>query len=261
MILAVVGGTAHPASLQQREERFNRYQTWVNDKNTVFIPLRRSYVRNLPGDQKQKEKHIKSTYGGWYKRREKINGEIATIYYVPYHKKKYESYFYSKRWKHLAEKEQKAKWQKRMQVSEDIKRKIRQWLTQEERELNRLNTTQVVSFNGTWYLSGGANAWKVVLKQNGNKVRGYIYTKDVYGSEARVGKVNATVYSTNSIKGYWHWDYDPARRIAGLGENYSKDRLELNLQPTKSKKITIRGLRIDPPHRVSLQGSNEGGWY
>jgi len=116
-----------------------------------------------------------------------------------------------------------------------------------------------LSFNGTWYLSGGANRWKIVLKQNGNKVWGTIYTKDVYRSEAAVGRVEATVVSADglALEGTWYWDYDPNRKIGGLGENHSTDRLELSLSPTHANKIIIRGVRIDPPYRVGLQGSNE----
>jgi|GEM_PF-3583106 len=118
---------------------------------------------------------------------------------------------------------------------------------------------RTLSFNGTWYLSGGANRWKIVLKQNGNRVWGTIYTKDVYRSEAAVGRVEATVVSADglALEGTWYWDYDPNRKIGGLGENYSTDRLELSLNPTHSDKIIIRGVRIDPPYRVGLQGSNE----
>jgi hypothetical protein len=119
------------------------------------------------------------------------------------------------------------------------------------------------SFNGKWYLSGGANYWKMVLEQNGNKVWGNIHTKDVYGSEVIVGKVDASIVSADrlALKGTWYWDYDPNRKIKGLGENHSIDRLELFLQPTKSERIIIRGLRIDPHHKVRMQGSNERGRY
>jgi hypothetical protein len=254
------GEMAYATSLQQRTERLNRYAAWVNDANTIFIPLRLSYVRGLSGDPKTKEKEIKKRFGGWYKRREQINGKTVTVYYVPYDKTRYQNYFYNRRWKHLQKKDQKIKWEKRMAVSREIKEKLRRWIAKEKKAIKAIKNRPTTTFNGTWYLSGGANDWKMVLKQNGNKVWGNIYTKDVYGSEARVGKVDAAVSSVRELKGTWYWDYDPNRHIGGLGENHSKDRLELAVQHTKSRKI-IKGVRIDPPHRVNLQGSNEGDWY
>jgi hypothetical protein len=111
---------------------------------------------------------------------------------------------------------------------------------------------RTLSFNGTWYLSGGANRWKIVLKQNGNRVWGTIYTKDVYRSEAAVGRVEASVVSADglALEGTWYWDYDPDRKIGGLGENHSTDRLELSLKLTHSNRIIIRGVRLDPPYQT-----------
>jgi hypothetical protein len=256
-----LGGSAYSSTLQQRVERLNRYAAWVDDENTVFIPLSLSYVRGLSRDSKGKEKEIKRKFGGWYKRRELVNGNTVTVYYVPYGTTRYERYFYNRRWKHLSKRDQKIKWKKRMAVSREIKEKLSRWIAQEKKVIDQARNQPTTTFSGTWYLSGGANDWKMVLKQNGNKVWGKIYTKDVYGSETRVGKVDAAVSSAKKMKGTWYWDYDPNRHIGGLGENHSKDRLELILQRTKSRRIIIRGVRIDPPHRVNLQGSNEGDWY
>ena len=256
-----LGGNAYSSTLQQRVERLNRYAAWVDDENTIFIPLSLSYVRGLSRDSKGKEKEIKKRFGGWYKRREQVKGNTVTVYYAPYDKMRYQNYFYNRRWKHLQKKDQKIKWKKRMAVSREIKEKLSRWLAQEKKAIDKVREQPTTTFSGTWYLSGGANDWKMVLKQNGNKVWGNIYTKDVYGSEARVGKVDAAVSSVKGLKGTWYWDYDPNRLIGGLGENHSKDRLELVFRPTKSRRITIRGVRIDPPYRVTLQGSNEGDWY